>query len=56
VAAPVRTHVVVAGDSLSKIAQRYYGDSKRWPEIYNANRDKLGSEGSLKVGLELRVP
>jgi nucleoid-associated protein YgaU len=57
VAAPAgRTHVVASGDSLSRISQRYYGASNRWQEIYNANRDKIGSDGVLRVGTELRIP
>ena len=56
-AAPaVRTHVVASGDSLTRISQRYYGASNRWQEIYNANRDKIGNDGVLRVGTELRIP
>jgi chromosome segregation ATPase len=51
-----RNYTVVAGDSLSKISQRYYGTPQRWREIYNANLDRLRGESSLKVGLELRIP
>ncbi|MBI3884548.1 MAG: LysM peptidoglycan-binding domain-containing protein [Opitutae bacterium] len=51
-----RTYTVVAGDSLSKISQRFYGDPQRWREIYDANRDRLRGETRLKVGLELRLP
>jgi nucleoid-associated protein YgaU len=51
-----RTHVVANGDSLSRISQRYYGAANRWSEIYNANRDKIGNDGVLRVGTELRIP
>ena len=51
-----RTHVVASGDSLSRISQRYYGTANRWQEIYNANRDKIGADGLLRIGTELRVP
>ena len=51
-----RVHVVVAGDSLSRLSQRYYGSAGRWQEIYNANAEKLGPNGVLRVGTELRIP
>jgi chromosome segregation ATPase len=51
-----RTHTVAAGDSLSRISQRYYGAANRWPEIYNANRDRIAGDGVLRVGTELRIP
>jgi len=53
---PVRFHTVAAGDSLSRISQRYYGTPDRWSEIYNANREALGATGVLRVGLQLRIP
>ena len=55
-AASGRTHVVTAGESLYKIAQRYYGNGTRWPEILEANRDRLKNEGAVRVGMELRIP
>ncbi|HUF03403.1 MAG TPA: LysM peptidoglycan-binding domain-containing protein [Aridibacter sp.] len=51
-----RTYVVQPGDTLGKISIRFYGTSSRYMEIYNANRDKLSSPGSLTVGQELRIP
>jgi nucleoid-associated protein YgaU len=51
-----RTHVVASGDSLSRISQRYYGVASRWPDIYNANRDRIASDGVLHIGTELRIP
>ena len=51
-----RTHVVAAGDSLSRLSQRYYGSAGRWQEIYNANAPLLGPNGVLRVGTELRIP
>lgn len=58
VAAPVvmETYVVVAGDTLSRVAGKVYGDSKRWPEIYEANRAILPSPQSMRVGQTLQIP
>ncbi|MFI5335561.1 MAG: LysM peptidoglycan-binding domain-containing protein [Opitutales bacterium] len=52
----LRTHTVAAGDSLSKISQLYYGTPGRWSEVYEANRDVIGTRGELRVGSELRIP
>ena len=52
-----RTYVVKAGDSLSKIAKNLYGDAKRWPEIYEANKDLIGDNPNLiHPGQEYRIP
>ena len=51
-----RFHTVVEGDTLSKIARQYYGDSKRWAEILEANRDQLTDERSMRFGIKLRIP
>lgn len=47
---------VVAGDTLSKIATKYYGDSGKWDAIYEANKDMMRSPGDLKVGQTLVIP
>jgi nucleoid-associated protein YgaU len=54
-AAP-RQHVVVAGDTLTKISQTYYGTPNRWAEILAANRDVLRDEKSLVIGRALVIP
>ena len=51
-----RTHTVVSGDTLSRIARQYYGDSRRWPEILEANRFQLTDDRSLRLGMKLRLP
>ncbi len=51
-----RRHVVAQGETLYKIAQRYYGSGARWPEILEANRDVLKNENAVRAGMELRIP
>lgn len=51
-----RTHVVVAGDTLVKISQKYYGTPNRWSDILAANRDVLRDEKSLIIGRTLTLP
>ncbi len=55
-ATPSRRHVVTQGDTLYKIAQRYYGSGSKWPEILEANRDVLKNENAVRPGMELRIP
>lgn len=47
---------VKAGDSLSRIAQSYYGSVRHADFIFNANRDTLPSPDRLRVGQTLRLP
>lgn len=54
--AGARTHIVAPGDSLGKIARRYYGSSERWNDIYRANRNIIADPNRLPVGASLRIP
>jgi nucleoid-associated protein YgaU len=51
-----RTYTVVKGDSLSKIAKRFYGDAQQWRRIYEANRDQIQNPDLIHPGQTLRVP
>ena len=55
-AASEREYTVVAGDSLSAIAKREYGDASRWHEIYEANRDAIKNPDLIHPGQKLRLP
>jgi nucleoid-associated protein YgaU len=49
-------YTVKKGDTLSKIAQQFYGSSKKWRRIVDANKDKLGQSQVLKAGMTLVIP
>ncbi len=49
-------YIVQKGDTLSGIAQEVYGDSRLWGVIFDANRDQLPKETSLRAGQRLRIP
>lgn len=51
-----RTHVVVDGDSLEKLAGRYLNDPHRGDEIFELNRQLLASPDLLPIGIELTIP
>jgi nucleoid-associated protein YgaU len=55
-AATGQTYVVVKGDSLSKIAKKYYGDAKKWPKIFEANRDVVKDPDLIHPGQQLKIP
>lgn len=51
-----QTYTVVAGDSLSKIAKRYYGDANKWHRIHEANRDQITNPDLIYPGQRLEIP
>ena len=51
-----QTHVVQSGDTLSKIAEKYYGDASLYPKIFQANRDVLSDPNKIRPGQKLRIP
>ncbi len=51
-----RRYTVVAGDSLSKIAKRHYGDANQWRRIFDANRDQLTNPDLIHPGQVLNIP
>jgi len=55
-AATPRIHQVAAGDTLEKIAAKYYGNPERWRLIYDANLALLRDGHPLTPGMELTIP
>jgi hypothetical protein len=51
-----RAHLIVDGDTLSKLAASYLGSSERYLEIFNANRDVLKRPDLLPIGVSLKIP
>jgi len=51
-----RIHVVVSGDTLGAISQKYYGKASQYMKIFEANRDILDNPDLIKVGQKLRIP
>ena len=51
-----RFHTVVSGDWLSKIAQKYYGDAKKYDIIFEANKPMLKDADEIYPGQVLRIP
>ncbi len=55
-ATAAQTYEVQPGDSLSKIAKRFYGDANDWPRIHEANRDQIKNPDLIYPGQKLRIP
>lgn len=51
-----RIHRVAEGESLSRIAERIYGDRELWKALAAYNTDRLPNPNVLKTGLVLRIP
>ncbi len=49
-------HTVVSGDSLSKIAGKYYGDVQKYNLIFDANKPMLSDPNKIYPGQVLRIP
>ncbi|HVG08775.1 MAG TPA: peptidoglycan-binding protein LysM [Thermoanaerobaculia bacterium] len=47
---------VKSGDTLSKIAKQFYGDSNKYNQIFEANRPMLKDADEIYPGQRLRIP
>jgi len=44
------------GDTLYKIAMRFYGTSSAWKKIRDANKAVISTDGRVNTGLEIKLP
>jgi hypothetical protein len=51
-----RQHTVRDGDTLGDLAERYYGDPRRFRDIFDANRATLSDPQLLPIGATLVIP
>ena len=51
-----RMHTVKHGETLSHIAQHYYGKASEYQKIFEANRDQLKDPDKVREGMTLRIP
>jgi nucleoid-associated protein YgaU len=50
------SYTVGKNDTLQKISEKFYGTTKKWQKIYEANKDILRSPDKLYAGQTLRIP
>jgi nucleoid-associated protein YgaU len=53
---PFRTHVVRPGETLSTIAQQYYGSANSWHKIVAANQNTIKDGNKIAAGMKLVIP
>jgi NitT/TauT family transport system substrate-binding protein len=51
-----QTYIVKGGDTLSKLAERFYNSVSKWEKIYEANRDILKNPNYIFIGMKLIIP
>ena len=49
-------YTIEKGDSLSKIAQRQYGDPMKWKALFEANREVIKDPDLIYPGQQIRIP
>ena len=49
-------YTVLSGDTLSSIAQQWYGTAAEWPHIFEANRNQIINPNVIFPGQVLRIP
>ncbi len=50
------TYVVQEGDTLYKLAVRFYGVRSAWTKIRDANKTEISTDGRVKAGQIIRLP
>ncbi len=51
-----RKYKVQKNDTLQKISQRFYGTTRKWTKIYEANRDVLKGPNKIYPGQTINIP
>jgi nucleoid-associated protein YgaU len=52
----VEKYTVQKGDTLQKISQKFYGTTKKWNKIYEANKETLKGPNKIYPGQVIDVP
>ena len=55
-AVQVDYYIIQSGDTLSKIAQRFYGNASAYPKIFEANREVIEDPNKIYPGQKIRIP
>lgn len=50
------TYVIKAKDTLWALAEKFYGDGRKYTKIYNANKGTIKDPSKLKIGWVIKIP
>ncbi len=56
VAPQTQYYTIESGDTLSKIADRYYGDPQKYKALFEANREVIQDPDKIYPGQKIRIP
>lgn len=51
-----RWHVVKDGETAFEITKKYYGDGNLWKKLQEANGDRIGKNGAVRIGVRIKLP
>lgn len=49
-------YTVQKEDTLQKISKKFYDTYRKWPRIYEVNKDVIGDPNQIKPGITIRIP
>lgn len=52
----VEYYVIQSGDTLGKLAKKYYGKAMDYPRIFEANKEVIEDPDKIYVGQKIRIP
>ncbi len=55
-AAGTASHTIREDETLSDIAERYYGSPNAWAKLYKLNKDRIANPDRIRAGTVIRVP
>lgn len=55
-AAETQQYTVKSGDTLSKLAERFYNTMAKWEKIYEANKEVVKNPNYIYIGMKLTIP
>jgi LysM repeat protein len=56
VAGRYQNYKVQKNDTLQKISYKFYGTTRKWMKIFEANKDKLKTPDKIFPGMTIRIP